>query len=708
MIPKKQEIFADYLPEKYNWGNLIKHIEDVEKRNDIFLNGISTMNNIINFSDSEIFAKTNVSDDICEVIREINKIDKNMLEKGDIIGDIFENTNSKRNTSDQGQYFTPKEICKIVVDLVLDVKKPDKDMKTADLFCGSGGLMTTFMSSTQINGTAIYCMDEDSRIFNMLRMNMLLNFGSDGLKVNCDIGDSFKTETDFVSQKIDFGISNPPYGGGYDYDTSNKYIKEIGIPTNRKEYAAVQLYMSILNNGGVGALILPSGFFTNGTKALKIRKSLVEEYNVKHIVYFPPGIFTNTKIETALIVFQKGVGPTENVTFWTVDQDENGSITKNKIKDVGLEEIRNKNYYLKHSMYQQRLQVSNQPMEFTRLTKVKLGDIITYKTSKISLCARDGKDSGKYKFYSSSDKIKYYDTYDFEETLIIINKGGHANVRFSSDEKFTVCNNVYVIDIKPALREEYNIIYLYYHLKNEISYIDSLMTGTTIRQLRKNVLNNLEVSLPSIEIQNKIAKRLSILHNLITTEEKAINLLESYLIEYASESASKNDDARYVKLKDICEFKPGTPLTKDEIVEGIYPVIGGGIKPIGYHNEYNTPSNTILVSRAGNAGIISRYIEPVWKSACFSISCIPSLKQHDNYLYYYLMSDPEIFTRMQKGTHQKHLCSSDIENIEILFPPSPDTLHIINFFQDEIDNKKRRIIEYKKIRDTLSNQIRST
>ena len=38
---------------------------------------------------------------------------------------------------------------------------------------------------------------------------------------------------------------------------------------------------------------------------------------------------------------------------------------------------------------------------------------------------------------------------------------------------------------------------------------------------------------------------------------------------------------------------------KNTLIEGEYPVIGGGQKPMGFHNEYNTNENTILCSSSG-------------------------------------------------------------------------------------------------------------
>ena len=50
----------------------------------------------------------------------------------------------------------------------------------------------------------------------------------------------------------------------------------------------------------------------------------------------------------------------------------------------------------------------------------KLEDIITYEKKVKKLQAKDGKSEGKYRFYSSSSKILYYDEYEFENEKLII------------------------------------------------------------------------------------------------------------------------------------------------------------------------------------------------------------------------------------------------------------------------------------------------
>lgn len=58
------------------------------------------------------------------------------------------------------------------------------------------------------------------------------------------------------------------------------------------------------------------------------------------------------------------------------------------------------------------------------------------------------------------------------------------------------------------------------------------------------------------------------------------------------------------KLGDICEFKNGQNITRDNLIEGPYPVYGGGLKPVGKHSNYNYDENNILVSKDGSCGLV--------------------------------------------------------------------------------------------------------
>jgi len=118
-------------------------------------------------------------------------------------------------------------------------------------------------------------------------------------------------------------------------------------------------------------------------------------------------------------------------------------------------------------------------------------------------------------------------------------------------------------------------------------------------------------------------------------------------------------------LGEVCNFKNGKAIKKDNLIEGNYPVIGGGQSPMGYHNEYNTNENTILCSSSGAyAGYISKYNIKVWTSDCFSI--IPNNSEINNtYLFYYLKNIQHKIYELQTGTAQPHIYSSIINKLEI-------------------------------------------
>ena len=55
-------------------------------------------------------------------------------------------------------------------------------------------------------------------------------------------------------------------------------------------------------------------------------------------------------------------------------------------------------------------------------------------------------------------------------------------------------------------------------------------------------------------------------------------------------------------LGEVCEISQGNSLTKSEMVNGIYDVIGGG-KIIGKHNEKNRDGNDFTLTRVGDINI---------------------------------------------------------------------------------------------------------
>ena len=108
----------------------------------------------------------------------------------------------------------------------------------------------------------------------------------------------------------------------------------------------------------------------------------------------------------------------------------------------------------------------------------------------------DCKNKGLYKFYTSSqDKILYRDDYEFENTSILIGRGGNVSLHIAS--YFSVSHDdVYVLNLK---NNEYNITVLYYifnYLKLNINLISSGFQGSTIKHISKEYLSKIKIKIP--------------------------------------------------------------------------------------------------------------------------------------------------------------------------------------------------------------------
>ena len=149
----------------------------------------------------------------------------------------------------------------------------------------------------------------------------------------------------------------------------------------------------------------------------------------------------------------------------------------------------------------------------------------------------------------------------------------------------------------------------------------------------------------------------------IASKNYSLNYTE-YCIE--EEEEIKNEEGiEWIELREVCNFRNGKNLTKKKLVDGIYPVIGGGKNPLGMHNTFNRDENIILCSSSGAySGYISKYKTKVWASDCFSIHSKNKDKLNEQYLYYYLVFIQNKIYKLQNGAGQPHVYSKDLQKFK--------------------------------------------
>jgi type I restriction-modification system DNA methylase subunit len=658
------------------------------------------------------------ADVIYEVIQQINRIPLKALQESDTLGDIFEYMLSRgmSTMSDEGQYFTNRAICKLAFKLTFDIKKSlhrsDGSLCTfADWFCGTGGFPAEYIKGVKEQlgsvdwkkeSSAIYCQDMNISSITTTLLNLLILTGIPFSGEKIRSGNSFTdpiitgTSAPFKGLQIDYCFMNPPYGGdktkGKEYkftyakkvkdDTGvavkkffvNEDIQKIGIEDDDKVSAGVQLAMATLSEeGGICAIVLPQGFFFGASrKVIELRKKLAEEYKIWYVVDIASGSFINTGTKTSMLVFQKGVGSTDCIKFIGLDEKV--------LVETKLADLRGKAYSLNYKQY-----LAQDITEVEGFTNVTLKDVCEFQRgtmiTKASLCAGDipviGGGLSPMGYHNKSNRPA--------NTILISQSGENAGYisRYPTEVWASDCFSIIAKD------KMLNNSYLYYILKSIQDTIHSLKNGTAQPHVYPSTIEHLQIAVPSIETQQEIVEAIDGLMQLAHQEEQNLKLLEKQVMFEVKEMGKGKPR---VKLGDVCEFKRGKMITKKDLVEGEYPVIGGGLTPMGFHNAFNHECYTPLISQSGeNAGHISRYAKAVWASDCFSVS---SKKMKNDMLYYTLLHIQEDINFLKTGTAQPHIYPSSIESLYISVPIESEQQRLQADF-DEIRHKHEKIAYYK-------------
>ena len=226
--------------------------------------------------------------------------------------------------------------------------------------------------------------------------------------------------------------------------------------------------------------------------------------------------------------------------------------------------------------------------------------------------------------------------------------------------------------------------FLYYQLKSPASYhyIDSVAQGAAQRTFTLTQLREMEVEVPSLGKQRRIADILSASDKLIENNRRQIALLEEaaqrlykeWFVDLhfpgtvrRSEEKCLPDGWKKGTLGEIAEFRRGKVIKATETSEGQIPVVAGGLQPAYYHNKSNAFGPVITISGSGaNAGFTRLYSENIWASDCSYVE-----SKMSNVLYFVYETAVVIghgFRHLQRGSAQPHVYPSHINSLDVVIP----------------------------------------
>ncbi|MCI6800515.1 MAG: restriction endonuclease subunit S, partial [Bacteroidales bacterium] len=227
--------------------------------------------------------------------------------------------------------------------------------------------------------------------------------------------------------------------------------------------------------------------------------------------------------------------------------------------------------------------------------------------------------------------------------------------------------------------------FLYYYMGQQSirEAMAKTMVGASGRQRVNNkVFNDLQINLPPLSTQHRIASILSRYDSLIENYQKQIKLLEEaaqrlYKEWFIDLRFPGHENTKIVdglpegwtpsQLGQLVEFKRGKTITKKDVIDGDIPVVAGGLEPAYYCNKSNTAERVITVSGSGaNAGFTRMYFEKVWASDCSFVDASTTPFLH--YVYCFLKDNKTTIDNLQKGAAQPHVYAKDINSLGLCIP----------------------------------------
>lgn len=256
--------------------------------------------------------------------------------------------------------------------------------------------------------------------------------------------------------------------------------------------------------------------------------------------------------------------------------------------------------------------------------------------------------------------------------------------------------------------------YLFYN-ETVAKSIKKIATGISVLGISKTNLSNLEIPLPPIKEQEKIADILITWDEAITKQEKLIKAKElqkkALMQKLLSGEVRFNgfaDEWEDVRLGDVCDIKKGEQLNKDTLdSNGDFPVINGGIEPSGYTEEWNTESNTITISEGGNScGYVNFLQDRFWSGGhCYTLL---NLKIDKIYLYQFLKYNQHNIMKLRVGSGLPNIQKSAIERFLINKPVIKEQqkiAEVLSLSDKEIDLLKKELEELKLQKKALMQKL---
>lgn len=326
--------FEKDIPTKFRWSKLV-NTKDNKELFDLYRDLLANISTVAkNPAITEIY--TNASTTLRKpvnlrtIITAINEIDWFDDHERDKIATMYEKLLEKNATekkSGAGQYFTPRPLINVMVDLV----SPKLGERWNDPAAGTFGFMISANEYLRSKTDGYFKLSAKDRNFQIKQAFSgcelvqdahrlaIMNAKLHGLESDIRMDDTL-SEVGKGMKNFDGVLANPPFGTKKGGERPSR--DDFTYPTSNKQLNFLQhIYRSLHKKGGArSAVVLPDNVLFEDGDGQRIRRDLMEKCNLHTVLRLPTGIFYAQGVKTNVLFFERGTSETGNTKqIWYYD-----------------------------------------------------------------------------------------------------------------------------------------------------------------------------------------------------------------------------------------------------------------------------------------------------------------------------------------------------------------------------------------------------
>ena len=238
--------------------------------------------------------------------------------------------------------------------------------------------------------------------------------------------------------------------------------------------------------------------------------------------------------------------------------------------------------------------------------------------------------------------------------------------------------------------EKINNKYLYWFLKRNTKYLNSLGRGATFKEISKTIVSEIEINLPEYRKQEKIANELEKINKIIGCRKQELKLFEDLVkarfVELFGDPVSNSKGLKELTLPELGELGRGVskhrPRNAPELLGGEYPLIqtgevsNAGLYIENYENTYSElgykqskmwKAGTLCITIAANIAktAILKF------DACFPDSVVgfkANDKTNEIFIHYWFSFFQAILEAQAPESAQKNINLKILSELKVIAP----------------------------------------